>query len=143
VLEIHWDNTNLYGKAIMATLQKLGNEALCPLNLSNMRIGRSADNEIVIEDDSVSGHHARISRQKTDDDPSAEEFFIEDLSSTNCTFVNNKEIKSHHLKDGDIIRIGRTRLKFSTKEYQAPAQQDFQKTQKLSKNSIMGFLFSK
>jgi len=127
----------------MATLQKLGNEALCPLNLSNMRIGRSADNEIVIEDDAVSGHHARISRQKTEGDPPREEFVIEDLSSTNCTFVNNKEIRTHQLKDGDIIRIGRTRLKFSTKEYQAPSQQDFQKTQKLSKTSIMGFLFPK
>ena len=126
----------------MATLQKLGNEALCPLNLSNMRLGRSADNEIVIEDDAVSGHHARISRQKTDGE-AGEEFVIEDLSSTNCTYVNNKEIKTHQLKDGDIIRLGRTRLKFSTREYQPPAQPDFQKTQKLSKSSIMGFLFPK
>ncbi len=127
----------------MATLQKLGNDALCPLNLSNMRIGRSSDNEIVIEDDAVSGHHARITRQKAQGDQQIEEFILEDLSSTNCTFVNNQEITSHSLKDGDIIRIGRTRLKFSTKEYQVPPQQDFQKTQKLSKTSIMGFLFSK
>jgi len=127
----------------MATLQKLGNEALCPLNLSNMRIGRSSDNEIVIEDDAVSVHHARITRREAEGDQRIYEFIIEDLSSTNSTFVNNKEIKSHALKDGDIIRLGRTRLKFSTKEYQAPPQQDFQKTQKLSKTSIMGFLFSK
>ncbi|WP_455210179.1 FHA domain-containing protein [Kaarinaea lacus] len=127
----------------MATLQKLGNEALCPLNLSNMRIGRSSDNEIVIEDDAVSVHHARITRRESQGDQHTHEFIIEDLSSTNSTFVNNKEVKSHSLKDGDIIRLGRTRLKFSTKEYQAPPQQDFQKTQKLSKTSIMGFLFSK
>lgn len=129
------------GKA-MATLQKLGNEALCPLNLSSMRIGRLSDNEIVIEDDSVSGHHALIVKRQSEQDKSVEEFFIEDLSSTNSTFVNNKEIKAHQLKEGDIIRIGRTRLKFSTKQFQAP-QQDFQKTQKLSKSSIMGFLFPK
>lgn len=127
----------------MATLQKLGNEALCPLNLSNMRIGRASDNEIVIEDDAVSVHHARITRRESQGDQQTHEFIIEDLSSTNSTFVNNKEVKSHSLKDGDIIRLGRTRLKFSTKEYQAPPQQDFQKTQKLSKTSIMGFLFSK
>lgn len=126
----------------MATLQKLGDEALCPLNLSNMRIGRSSDNEIVIEDDAVSIHHARIARRELEGDQQGYEFILEDLSSTNSTFVNNKEIKSHSLKDGDIIRLGRTRLKFSTKEYQPP-QQDFQKTQKLSKTSIMGFLFSK
>jgi pSer/pThr/pTyr-binding forkhead associated (FHA) protein len=127
----------------MATLQKLGDEALCPLNLSNMRIGRSTDNEIVIADDAVSGHHARITRRKTDSQEVTEEFILEDLSSTNATFVNNKEVSSHSLKDGDIIRLGRTRLKFSTREYQPPAQQHFQKTQKLSKSSIMGFLFSK
>ncbi|MCG6968812.1 MAG: FHA domain-containing protein [Gammaproteobacteria bacterium] len=127
----------------MATLQKLGDEALCPLNLSNMRIGRSSDNEIVIADDSVSGHHARITRQKAEGDQTEEEFVLEDLSSTNATYVNNKEVTSHPLKDGDIIRLGRTRLKFSTREYQVPAQQNFQKTQKLSKSSIMGFLFSK
>lgn len=126
----------------MATLQKLGNEALCPLNLSDMRIGRSSDNEIVIEDDAVSNHHAKISRHKAGGDQKVEEYILEDLSSTNNTYVNNQEIKTHPLKDGDIIRIGRTRLKFSTKEYQPP-QQDFQKTQKLSKSSIMGFLFPK
>lgn len=108
-----------------------------------MRIGRSSDNEIVIEDDAVSGHHARITRRESQGGQQVYEFVIEDLSSTNATFVNNKEIKSHPLKDGDIIRLGRTRLKFSTKEYQAPPQEDFQKTQKLSKTSIMGFLFSK
>lgn len=127
----------------MATLQKLGDEALCPLNLSNMRIGRATDNEIVIQDDSVSGHHARITRRKTGGEEPQEEFVIEDLSSTNATFVNNKEVSSQLLKDGDIIRMGRTRLKFSTKEYQAPPTPDFQKTQKLSKTSILGFLFSK
>ena len=127
----------------MATLQKLGDEAQCPLNLSSMRIGRSSDNEIVIEDDAVSVHHALIRRKKAENPANPDDFFVEDLRSTNCTFVNNKEIKTHQLKDGDIIRIGRTRLKFSTKEYQVPPQQDFGKTQKLSKNSIMGFLFPK
>lgn len=127
----------------MATLQKLGEDALCPLNLSNMRLGRSTDNEIVIQDEAVSGHHARITRRKTGGDEPQEEFILEDLSSTNATFVNNKEITSHSLKDGDIIRLGRTRLKFSTKEHQAPPPQDFQKTQKLSKSAIFGFIFSK
>jgi pSer/pThr/pTyr-binding forkhead associated (FHA) protein len=126
----------------MATLQKLGDEGKCPLNLSQMRIGRSTDNEIVIEDDSVSGHHALITVRKEDGGDAQELYIIEDLGSTNHTFVNNNEITTHQLADGDIIRIGRTRLKFSTKAYTPPAE-DFQKTQKLSKNSIFGYFFPK
>jgi pSer/pThr/pTyr-binding forkhead associated (FHA) protein len=127
---------------IMATLQRLGDEAKCPLNLSSMRIGRSPDNEIVVEDDSVSGHHALITSQSLDGESGHTEYYIEDLGSTNHTYVNNNEISKHQLSDGDIIRIGRTRLKFSTKAYVAP-QNDFQRTQKLSKNSVFGFFFSK
>ena len=126
----------------MATLEKLGDKAKCPINLSKMRIGRSSDNEIVVEDDSVSGHHAIITIQKQADVNDAKIYVIEDLGSTNHTYVNNKEISSQQLNDGDIIRIGRTRLKFSTKAYVAP-QTDFQKTQKLTPNKITGFLFNK
>lgn len=125
----------------MATLQRLGDEALCPINLNQMRIGRAADNEIIIEDDAVSGHHALIS-MKPAEAGGGKEFFIEDLGSTNHTFVNNKEIKRQQLNEGDIIRIGTTRLKFSTKEY-TPPQEDFQETRKLSGSVLSSFLFKK
>ena len=124
----------------MATLQKLGDEAQCPINLTTMRIGRAQDNEIIIEDDAVSGHHAVITVQDSDQKNQEKVYLIEDLESTNNTFVNNKEISRQQLKDGDIIRIGRIRLKFSTKEY-VPPKEDLQKTQKLNK-FIHGFLFS-
>lgn len=124
----------------MATLQKLGDEAQCPINLDRMRIGRAQDNEIIIEDDAVSGHHAIITVSESEKKNQDKIYSIEDLKSTNNTFVNNKEITRQELKDGDIIRIGRIRLKFSTKEY-VPPQEDLQKTQKLNK-FIHGFLFS-
>ena len=124
----------------MATLQKLGDEAECPINLAKMRIGRAQDNEIIIEDDAVSGHHAVITVENSNLKNQDKKYSIEDLQSTNNTFVNNKEISRQELKDGDIIRIGRIRLKFSTKEY-VPPKQDLQKTQKLNK-FIHGFLFS-
>ena len=44
----------------MATLQKLGDEAKCLLDQEQMRIGRAPDNEIIVEDDTVSGYHAMI-----------------------------------------------------------------------------------
>lgn len=126
----------------MATLQRLGDEALCPINLLKMRIGRGPDNEIIIEDDAVSAQHALIVVEPAPGGEDKNIFIIEDLDSTNHTYVNNKEIKSHTLSDGDIIRVGTTRLKFSSREY-IPPQEEFQKTRKLSGGKLSSFLFSK
>ena len=127
----------------MATLQKVGDKAQCPVNLSKMRIGRETDNEIIVEDDAVSGHHAliTISEPQTDDDLKL--YFVEDLGSTNHTYVNEKQItKQQQLNDGDIIRIGYTKLKFSTGEY-VPPKVDFQKTQQISNKRWTNFFIRK
>ena len=126
----------------MATLQKVGDKAQCPIYMPKMRIGRAPDNEIIIEDDAVSGYHAVIHLTKATENDKVEKYVIEDLGSTNKTYVNNKEISSHELAEGDVIRLGRTRLKFSAKSY-VPPQEDFQKTQKLSGNKISNFFFPK
>ena len=71
-----------------------------------MRIGRTADNEIALDDSQISRHHAAISRE-------ADGFSLEDLGSTNGTFLNGGRIvEQHHLKDGDRIRVGNTTLAF-------------------------------
>jgi len=76
---------------------------------SSFSIGRLPDNDIVIENDAVSGKHARIV-------PNDHEYYIEDLKSTNGTFVNNKRIHSRRLKDEDIITIGKHELVFKMAE---------------------------
>ena len=126
----------------MATLQRLGDKALCPINLLKMNIGRSSENEIVIEDDAVSSQHAVITVSVIADTDNEKEYVIEDLNSTNHTFVNNHEVTRHVLVEGDIIRLGTTRLKFSTKEYVAP-DEDFQETRKISGSVLSSFLFKK
>ncbi len=115
----------------MATLQKLGDESLYLLNSSHMRIGRATDNEIVLDDESVSAYHALITIRKSPDKEGTKEYIIEDLESTNKTFINSKLVSSYRLHDGDIIRVGLVRLKFSTKEY-IPPKNDFSKTTRLS-----------
>lgn len=68
-------------------------------------IGRKSDNDLCLEDVAVSGHHARISQvQKV--------LFLEDLHSTNGTFVNEQKIDRRQLQDTDSIRIGAHRLIF-------------------------------
>jgi len=126
----------------MATLQKLGDEEKCLLDQEQMRIGRAQDNEIILQDETVSGYHALITIRPRARDEKNNEYIIEDLNSTNKTYVNNKEISQHSLKEGDIIRIGNTRLKFSTRQY-APPQTQFERTQKLDPKKPQGYTFPK
>lgn len=68
-------------------------------------LGRLSDNDIHIDNMAVSGHHALILNILKDS-------FLEDLNSTNGTYVNGKLIKKHALQDGDVITIGRHQLKY-------------------------------
>jgi diguanylate cyclase (GGDEF)-like protein len=68
-------------------------------------IGRGGDNAIVLDMDNVSRMHARVV-QKSDG------IFLEDLNSTNGTYVNDVEVKFERLRNGDLIKIGGAILKF-------------------------------
>jgi pSer/pThr/pTyr-binding forkhead associated (FHA) protein len=68
-------------------------------------IGRKTDNDLAIDDQSISSRHARIIKVQS-------VFFIEDLKSTNGTSVNEKRIDRHQLRDADVISIGQHRLIF-------------------------------
>lgn len=69
-------------------------------------IGRNPSQaDIVLEDDTVSGEHARIQLEEG-------QFYIYDLASTNGTFVNNHHIQKEMLMDNDIIRLGNAEMIF-------------------------------
>ncbi len=68
-------------------------------------IGRGGENQIVIDMDNVSRRHARILNKK-------DGFYVEDLDSTNGSYVNDVEIKYERLRNGDLIKIGGAILKF-------------------------------
>jgi pSer/pThr/pTyr-binding forkhead associated (FHA) protein len=69
-------------------------------------IGRSQSNDIVIDEDSVSGEHACIELVANDFMEGVFDTFIEDLDSTNGTFVNEARVKRQQLYNADRIRIG-------------------------------------
>ena len=63
-------------------------------------IGRNTDNDIQIDSMAVSGHHANLVNAEG-------YYYIEDLESTNGTFVNEVRISKHVLKENDEISIGK------------------------------------
>jgi len=69
-------------------------------------IGRNAENDIVIENLAVSKMHARIVEQDG-------AYYIEDLNSTNGTYLNKIRITKKDLKDNDIIIIGKHSLEIN------------------------------
>ena len=66
-------------------------------------IGRKKSNNIEIDNLQVSNKHARIVKH-------AGNYFIEDLKSTNGTYLNNEKISKEPLRDKDIITIGKHTL---------------------------------
>jgi hypothetical protein len=67
-------------------------------------VGRSSDLDMVLVEDMVSRKHAKITMQ-------SDQIWIEDLGSTNGTFVNGEKIKRARLKEGDRVLIGTSILK--------------------------------
>lgn len=126
----------------MAYLLLLGSGEKCALNETQIGIGRAPDNEVALADESVSIYHAHIVIEASDQDENKVEYYIEDLGSTNKTYVNNKVVQRCLLKNGDVIRVGHTRLKFSTAEY-VPPPPDLKKTQELKKVEVSDFLYTK
>jgi two-component system, cell cycle response regulator len=78
------------------------------LQENELTIGRGEDNHIVVDLDTVSRKHARILRRQ-------DQMFMEDLRSTNGTFLNNQEVKQETpLRSGDLITVGGSIFKFLT-----------------------------
>jgi len=90
------------------------------LNQERLTIGRKPDNDIPIDNLAVSGKHALIITILDDS-------FLEDLGSTNGSYVNGKLVKKHALKDGDVVAIGKHELKYIN-EHATADDDDFEKT---------------
>ena len=90
-----------------------------PLNKERITIGRRPENDIQVDNLAVSGQHCAIITILNDS-------FLEDLDSTNGTFVNGKLVKKHALKNGDVVSIGKHELKYINDE--ASDEDDFEKT---------------
>ena len=96
------------------------------LDKETMTIGRKSDNDIHLDNLAVSGLHARILTILNDS-------FIEDLNSTNGTYLNGSLIKKNVLADGDVVKIGKHEIKYSNAD--AGSGSDFEKTMIINPDS--------
>ena len=101
----------------------LDGQILAEYNMNKERytIGRLPDNDIRIDNPAVSGHHSLIINILNDS-------FLEDLNSTNGTYVNGKLIKKHAMQHGDVITVGHHQLRFVDSQDGDAEQDEFEKT---------------
>jgi pSer/pThr/pTyr-binding forkhead associated (FHA) protein len=88
--------------------REAGPELIMPL-VDSVTVGRLEDNDIVVDDSTVSARHARLSRQNGN-------WIIEDTNSSNGTFLNGRRITEPiRIDDEDCVRVGRTTIKLELK----------------------------
>ena len=91
------------------------------LGKERVLIGRKPHNDIQIDNLAVSSEHAAVITILNDS-------FMEDLGSTNGTLVNGQMVKKHFLQNGDVIELGKHRLKYLNDTPSATTAEDFEKT---------------
>lgn len=109
----------------------LDGQVMAEYNMMKERytIGRLPDNDVRIDNPTVSGHHSLIINILNDS-------FLEDLNSTNGTYVNGKLIKKHALQHGDVITVGRHQLRFVDSAADGEEHDEFAQTMVLSKSDM-------
>ena len=110
----------------------------CPLDQPRLRIGRSPECDIFIDDAVVSTEHAVIERIESPDSKETADYYLEDRNSTNGTFLNDEQTTRQKLRHNDIIRIGWVSFKFIDETKADPA-----KTAKIHKSWIPGVFYTK
>ena len=110
----------------------LDGQVMAEYNMTKERytVGRLPDNDVRIDNAAVSGHHGLIINILNDS-------FLEDLNSTNGTYVNGKLIKKHALTHGDVITIGHHHLRFVDSQVESTEQDEFEKTMVITPGSAV------
>jgi pSer/pThr/pTyr-binding forkhead associated (FHA) protein len=118
------NNFQLQNKPFAYLVSKEESSKRYPILSTTWRIGRRRNNELTLDDTSVSRLHAKIHRDNNGN------FFIVDMASLNGTYVNDEQVSTKKLQEGDIIEIGKICLRFTqhSEDYQLNEDTAVQKT---------------
>lgn len=89
--------------AWLVTVSGVRRGRLFRLKAAGSKLGRAVDNDIIVDDDAVSRHHARFDAET---DTLLPQFWVQDMASANGTFVNGQRISRQLLRDDDRLTIG-------------------------------------
>ena len=107
------------------------------IDKSTFTIGRGEDNDLCVDDELASRAHAVIECIRNSPDESAPcIWLLRDLNSTNGTFVKDKRVTVHALAENDVLRIGKTFLKFHLDDHAHLGE-----TRVIRKTIIPGFYY--
>lgn len=109
-----------------------------PIGENRLTIGRKTSSDVFLDDRIASQNHAIVEMVINPDKKGGAEYFIEDLQSTNHTFVNGEQVTRKKLSHEDTIRIGKHVFKFIDESYE-----NADKTVKLHKSWIPGVYYTK
>lgn len=107
------------------------------IDVTGLKFGRTSANQVLIDDLAVSSEHAHISILK--DEQGVSKFVLEDLGSTNGSYINEQKIDQPQLlRHKDIVRIGWNNFTFINED-----EDDLEKTRIVKKSWIPGVYYSK
>jgi pSer/pThr/pTyr-binding forkhead associated (FHA) protein len=97
------------GRLVVLRSPTLDAGEVVTLDMHALRVGRGGDNDVSVDgDEYASSHHARF-------EPRRDGVYVEDVGSTNGTFVNGIRLtRERRLAPGDVVRIGETDLRFES-----------------------------
>ena len=101
-----------------------------------LKFGRTANNQVQIDNLEVSNEHAQVIRIINDE--GSVDYFLEDLGSTNGSFINEEKIDKQKLNHKDSIRIGLNVFMFINED-----KVDIEKTSEIKKSWIPGIYYTK
>ena len=95
------------GRLVVVDSSALDEGDVYGIDSTSLTVGRSDDNDLPLDgDEYASAHHARF-------EPRRDGVYVEDIGSTNGTFVNGIRLTTNRrLVPGDVVRIGETDLRF-------------------------------
>ncbi len=109
-----------------------------PLGQKTVSIGRSTDNDIQLDDTTVSANHAWLEWHAADEDHKFDYYRLIDLQSTNGSFVNEEKVAEANVNHNDLVRIGFVTFKLIDEN-----EHRFEETSKVHKSWIPGVYYTK